>query len=63
MGIFAGPVLEGHQLRIAAYDVEGNVLSAEKPVVLVDGRLDVTIRGDYKGAVMLMVVDSNAGAD
>ncbi len=63
VGIYAGPLIDGHQLTIAAYGVNNEVLQAPTAVELVDGRVTVSFHGDYTGPVLLKVGDTEDGAD
>jgi hypothetical protein len=63
VGIYAGPLIDGHQLTVAAYGKNDEVLKAPTAVELVDGRATVSFRGDYTGPVLLKVVDTGDGAD
>lgn len=56
--IAAGPVHSG--VTLYAYDTTGQLLGSS--VIGVDGRYTITVplKGDYRGAVLLKVMDSNA---
>jgi hypothetical protein len=63
VGIYAGPLIAANQLTIAVFGADSELLQAAKAVELVDGRVTVTFRGDYRGPVLLKVVDTDSGHD
>ncbi len=61
-GIIAlGPVIKGHGLVATIYDADGNILKSNIAIDA-DGKFSVNL-GDYKGLILVKVIDTNAAAD
>ncbi len=60
--VVLGPVQAGHGLTINVYDDSGELLS-EGTKIDDDGSYSVTIGSDYSGAILVRVMDKNAGFD
>ncbi len=59
--VVLGPVVANHSLTVTAFNVYGIQLATG--AVNADGTYVLTIIGSYTGAMLLRVVDANAGAD